>query len=209
MLDWNDYLRMLTGLIAVVSPISTVPLFLNFTDNMQTQRRRIARTSAFAVACILIVSVVAGTRILEIFSISIEGFRVAGGILLLTIAFEMLQAKTSRTRHTPEEDEEAVNSNAIGVVPLALPLLAGPGAISTVILFSQQSDTLLHKLVLIGLCLVVSLIVWICFHLAPQIGERLSQTSMNIATRVMGLILAAMAVEFIVDGLKTLLPGLG
>ena len=209
MLDWNDYLRMLTGLIAVVSPISTVPLFLNFTDNMQTQRRRIARTSAFAVACILIVSVVAGTRILEIFSISIEGFRVAGGILLLTIAFEMLQAKTSRTRHTPEEDEEAVNSNAIGVVPLALPLLAGPGAISTVILFSQQSDTLLHKLVLIGLCLVVSLIVWVCFHLAPQIGERLSQTSMNIATRVMGLILAAMAVEFIVDGLKTLLPGLG
>ena len=209
MLDWNDYLRMLTGLIAVVSPISTVPLFLNFTDNMQTQRRRIARTSAFAVACILIVSVVAGTRILEIFSISIEGFRVAGGILLLTIAFEMLQAKTSRTRHTPEEDEEAVNSNAIGVVPLALPLLAGPGAISTVILFSQQSDTVLHKLVLIGLCLVVSLIVWICFHLAPQIGERLSQTSMNIATRVMGLILAAMAVEFIVDGLKTLLPGLG
>ena len=209
MLDWNDYLRMLTGLIAVVSPISTVPLFLNFTDNMQTQRRRIARTSAFAVACILIVSVVAGTRILEIFSISIEGFRVAGGILLLTIAFEMLQAKTSRTRHTPEEDEEAVNYNAIGVVPLALPLLAGPGAISTVILFSQQSDTVLHKLVLIGLCLVVSLIVWVCFHLAPQIGERLSQTSMNIATRVMGLILAAMAVEFIVDGLKTLLPGLG
>lgn len=208
MLDWNEYLRMFTGLVAVVGPLSTVPLFLNFTENVQSHRKRIARTSGFAVACILVVSVVAGLQILDTFSISIAGFRVAGGILLLTIAFEMLQAKTSRTRHTPEEDEEAVNSTAIGVVPLALPLLAGPGAISTVILFSEQSETLIHKAVLIGLCLAVSLIVWICFHLAPQIGQRLSQTSMNISTRVMGLILAAMAVEFIVDGLKTLLPGL-
>lgn len=200
---------MLTGLIAVVGPVSTVPLFLNFTENAISQRKSIARTCAFAVFCILTVSMLAGTRILQVFSISIEGFRVAGGILLLTIAFEMLQARNSRTRHTPEEDEEAVNSDAIGVVPLALPLLAGPGAISTVILFSQQSETIMHKAILLGLCLVVSLIVWICFHLAPQIGERLSKTSMNITARVMGLILAAMAVEFIVDGLKTLLPGLG
>lgn len=208
MLNWNDYLRMLTGLIAIVSPLSTVPLFLNFTENVQTQRKRIARTSAFAVACILIVSVVAGSSILNIFNISIEGFRVAGGILLLTIAFDMLQAKNSRTRHTPEEDEEAVNSTAIGVVPLALPLLAGPGAISTVILFSQQSEAVTHKLILIAICVLEALIVWVCFHLAPQIGKHLSQTSMNISARVMGLILAAMAVEFIVDGLKTLLPGL-
>ncbi len=208
MLNWNDYLRMLTGLIAIVSPLSTVPLFLNFTDNVQAQRKRIARTSALAVACILAISVVAGSGILHIFNISIEGFRVAGGILLLSIAFDMLQAKTSRTRSTPEEDEEAVNSTAIGVVPLALPLLAGPGAISTVILFSQQSPTLVHKMILIGICLLVALIVWACFHLAPQIGKHLSQTSMNIASRVMGLILAAMAVEFIVDGIKTLLPGL-
>lgn len=208
MLDWNDYLRMFTGLIAVVGPMSTVPLFLNFTENLQTQRKRIARISAFAVFCILTISVVAGNRILRIFNISIEGFRVAGGILLLTIAFDMLQAKTSRTRRTPEEDEEAVHSSEIGVVPLALPLLAGPGAISTVILFSQQAPGIAHKLVLIALCLIASSIVWVCFHLAPQIGSHLSQTSMNISSRVMGLILAAMAVEFIVDGLKTLLPGL-
>jgi multiple antibiotic resistance protein len=208
MLDWNDYLRMFTGLVAIVGPLSTVPLFLNFTENVQAQRKRIARTSAFAVACILAVSVLAGSRILNIFNISIEGFRVAGGILLLTIAFDMLQAKTSRTRHTPEEDEEAMQSTAIGVVPLALPLLAGPGAISTMILFAQQANGFAHKLVLIALGLLVAGIVWICFHLAPQIGQRLSQTTMNIASRVMGLILAAMAVEFIIDGLKTLLPGL-
>jgi multiple antibiotic resistance protein len=208
-LNWNDYLKMLTGLIAIVGPLSTVPLFLNFTDNLRGQRRRIARTAAFAVGCILTVSVLAGARILGIFSISIEGFRVAGGILLLSIAFEMLQAKTSRTKQTPEESEEAMQSTAIGVVPLALPLLAGPGAISTMILFSQQSATFAHKLTLIGLGWLVAGAVWICFHLAPQIGQRLSQTTMNIASRVMGLILAAMAVEFIIDGLRRLLPGLG
>lgn len=208
MLDWNDYLRMFTGLIAVVGPVSTVPLFLNFTENVQSQRKRIARTSAFAVACILTVSVLAGSRILEIFSISIDGFRVAGGLLLLTIAFQMLEAKTTRVKWTPEEDQEAMDSTSVGVVPLALPLLAGPGAISTVILFSQQAHTLMHKLALIGICLLVALTVWACFRLAPTISKHLSQTSMNITARVMGLILAAMAVEFIVGGLRTLLPGL-
>jgi len=208
MLGWNDYLRIFTGLVAIVGPLSTVPLFLNFTEHVQSQRKRIARTSAFAVACILAIGVVAGARILAIFNISISGFRVAGGILLLTIAFEMLEAKTSRTRRTPEEDEEAMHSSAIGVVPLALPLLAGPGAISTMILFAQQSDGIAHKLILIAIGTAVAGLVWLCFHLAPQIGQRLSQTSMNISSRVMGLILAAMAVEFIIDGIRTLLPGL-
>jgi multiple antibiotic resistance protein len=208
MLDWNDYLRMFTGLIAVVGPISTVPLFLNFTENVQSQRKQIARTSAFAVACILTVTVLGGQRILEMFSISIEGFRVAGGLLLLTIAFQMLEARMSRVRNTPEENLEAIDSTHVGVVPLALPLLAGPGAISTVILFAQQSPNFEHRVVLIGLCWIVALIVWASFHTAPQLSRYLSQTSMNITSRVMGLILAAMAVEFIVGGLRTLLPGL-
>jgi multiple antibiotic resistance protein len=208
MLEWNEYLRMFTGLIAIVGPVSTVPLFLNFTENVQSQRKRIAGTSALAVACILVISVLAGTRILQLFSISIDGFRVAGGLLLLTIAFQMLEARTTRTKRTPEEDQEAMESASVGVVPLALPLLAGPGAISTVILFSQQSTEFTHKLALITLCLLVALLVWISFRLAPRISKHLSQTSMNIVSRVMGLILAAMAVEFIVGGLRTLLPGL-
>jgi multiple antibiotic resistance protein len=208
MLDWNDYIRMITGLFAIVGPVSTVPLFLNFTENVQSQRKRIARISAFAVACILTVSALAGSQILYVFNISIDGFRVAGGLLLLTIAFQMLEAKPTRVKHTPEEDAEAVDSTSVGVVPLALPLLAGPGAISTVILFAQQNDTVAHRVALIGICWIIALAVWISFHLAPQISKRLSKTAMNIASRVMGLILAAMAVEFIVGGLRNLLPGL-
>ncbi len=207
MLSWNDYIRMFTGLIAIVTPFSTIPLFLNITENIQSQRKRIARTSAFAVACILTVSVVAGSQILVLFNISIDSFRVAGGLLLLTIAYEMLNAKIGRSRSTPEEEQEAIDSASVGVVPLALPLLAGPGAISTVILFSQQSAAVSHKIVLIGICCVTALIVWAALHLAPQISKRLSQTSLNISSRVMGLILAAMSVEFIVNGMRNLLQG--
>ena len=205
MLSWNDYIRMITGLIAIVGPLSTVPLFLNITDNVRSQRKRIARSAALAVACILIISALAGSQILILFNISIDSFRVAGGLLLLTIAYEMLNAKIGRSRSTPEEEQEAIDSTSVGVVPLALPLLAGPGAISTVILFSQQSSALPHKLILIAICCVTALLVWVCLHLAPQISKRLSQTSLNISSRVMGLILAAMSVEFIVSGMRNLL----
>jgi multiple antibiotic resistance protein len=205
MLSWNDYIRMITGLIAIVGPLSTVPLFLNITENVRSQRKRIARTTALAVACILTISALAGSRILVLFNISIDSFRVAGGLLLLTIAYEMLNAKIGRSRSTPEEEQEAIDSTSVGVVPLALPLLAGPGAISTVILFSQQSGALPHKIILIAICCLTALIVWACLHLAPQISKRLSQTSLNISSRVMGLILAAMSVEFIVNGMRNLL----
>ena len=209
MLDWNEYIRMAIGLFAIVGPVGSVPLFLTFTENIQSQRKRIAHITALAVASILSVGVLAGSQILHVFSISIESFRVAGGLLLLTIAFQMLEARPMRAKRTPEEEQEAIDSSSVGVVPLALPLLAGPGAISTVILFGQQSDALAHRLVLIGICWLIALSVRISYRLAPQISKRLSQTSLNVASRVMGLILAAMAVEFIVGGLRQLLPGLG
>lgn len=205
MLSWNDYIRMITGLIAIVGPLSTVPLFLNITENVRSQRKRIARSAAFAVACILTISALAGSQILVLFNISIDSFRVAGGLLLLTIAYEMLNAKIGRSRSTPEEEQEAIDSTSVGVVPLALPLLAGPGAISTVILFSQQSSAWPHKIILISICWLTAFVVWVCLHLAPQISKRLSQTSLNISSRVMGLILAAMSVEFIVNGMRNLL----
>jgi multiple antibiotic resistance protein len=208
MLDWNEYLRILTGLFAVVGPVSTVPLYLDFTDNVKSKRPRIATMAALATFCILSISVVGGKQILALFNISIDSFRVAGGLLLMTIAFQMLEARSARVKHTPEEDQEAVDSTSVGVVPLAMPLLAGPGAISTMILFSGQSDSTLHKLMLLIIIGVMAVVIWISFRLAPRIARYLSQTSMNVTSRVMGLILAAMSIEFIVGGLRVLLPGL-
>lgn len=207
-MDWNEYTRMFVGLFAIVSPISVVPLYLSFTENIKHRRQAVARTTAFSVACIFIVTMLLGQSILAFFSISVDAFRVAGGILLMSIAFGMLQVKINRTGHTPEEDQEAVDSASVAVVPLAMPLLAGPGSMSTVILFSNQTEGAIDKLAFFIICLLVALIIWGILHFAPQIGDRMSQTAMNVTTRVMGLMLAAMSVEFIVGGLRNLLPGL-
>lgn len=208
MLEFNEYLRVLVGLIAIVGPFTTIPLFLSITENVKSQRKKIARITAFSVGCILSFSVIGGAGVLQIFGISIDSFRVAGGLLLITIAFQMLEARTGRVKQTPEEEVEAIDSESVSVVPLALPLLAGPGAISTVILFSEQSPFIIHKIILVLLCMVISSMVWLCFDLAPKISDKFSQTAMNITMRVMGLILAAMAVEFIIGGIRNLLPGL-
>ncbi len=207
-MDWNEYTRMFVGLFAIVSPIGVVPLYLSFTENVKRRRPTIARTTALSVALIFVTTMFVGQSLLAFFSISVDAFRVAGGILLMSIAFGMLQARVNRTGHTPEEDEEAVDSASVAVVPLAMPLLAGPGSMSTVILFSNQTDGALDSIALFVICLMVAVIIWGILHFAPQIGDRMSQTSMNVLTRVMGLILAAMSVEFVVGGLRNLLPGL-
>lgn len=207
-LDWNEYLRMFVGLFAIVSPLGVVPLYLDFTENIRSHRPRVARNVGLSVAVIFIVSMMIGQSLLGFFNVSVDAFRVAGGILLLIMGFNMLEARRGRTRHTPEEDEEAVDSATVAVIPLAMPLLAGPGAMSTVILFSNQAEGVIANAALFIICILIALIIWAIMHFAPQIGDRMSQTSMNVMTRVMGLILAAMAVEFIVGGLRNLLPGL-
>lgn len=207
-MNWPEYLQMFTGLFAILNPISAVPLYLAFTENMANERTKIARQTAFSVCVILVITMLLGTHILNAFSISIDAFRIAGGILLMFIAFNMLQARVGRTRHTPEEDEEAKDSSSVAVVPLALPLLAGPGAISTTILFSNQAKGTEAMAVLFGILVLISLGIWLVLYLAPQISKRMSRTAMNITTRVMGLIMAAMAVEFIIGGLRNAFPGL-
>lgn len=204
----NEALQMLVGLFAIVSPLSVVPLYLTFTSNIKKERPTVARNTGIAVAVIFTVSMFLGQSILNFFNISVDAFRVAGGMLLIVLAFSMLNARQGRVKHTPEEDEEAVDSENVAVVPLAMPLLAGPGAISTVILFSNQALDWMDKASLFVVCQLVALIIWVIFHFAPEIGDHMSQTAMNVTTRVMGLVLAAMAIEFIAGGLRNLLPGL-
>lgn len=208
LIEWTEYLTMLTGLIAIVNPISAIPLYLIFTENTVHQRPTIARHTSIAVGAILIICVFIGTHILNFFSISFSGFRIAGGLLLITMAFNMLNVRQGRARHTAEEDQEAIESDSVAIVPLAIPLLAGPGAISTAILFSSQTHGAFEKAMLISACILAACIVWISLRLAPEISERLGRTGMNIFTRIMGLILVAISIEFILGGLKTSFPGL-
>ncbi len=200
----------LVGVFAILNPLGAIPLFLSLTAGRSRQdMRRIAAKTASAVAAILLVAVWSGHRLLEIFGIGVPAFRIAGGLLVLLIAIAMFHAKSTPARHTREEDAEAESKEDIAVVPLAIPLLAGPGAISLVIVDAQKAHGLGPKFGLSAGILVVGVLVWLVLRLAEPIGVRLGTAGLNIATRVMGLILAAMAVQFMAVGLTALLPGLG
>lgn len=209
MQDWHEYTKLLTTLFVIVDPLAAIPIFLSLTsDQSATARNRSARVTASTVAVVLIVTIMVGEPLLRFFGVSLASFRVGGGILLLLMAIAMLQARHSRIQQAPEETKEAEEKESAAVVPLAIPLLAGPGAISTVIIYSHKATTWFDILVLMLASLVVAGVVWIALRLASVIGATLGKTGINIVTRLMGLILAAVAVEFIAAGVGQLLPGL-
>ncbi len=206
-MEISEYIKILTAILAIVNPISTVPYFLSFTQDSKEERPKIALETTLAVFIIMVVSVFLGTSILGFFNITVDGFRIAGGLLLLYLSFNMLFAK-KRVRHTEEENQEAQEKESVAVIPLAIPLLAGPGTISTIILLSSRLENLVEKFILVSACLIVTLCVWTALAMAPQISRAISQTGMNVFTRIMGLLLAAVAVEFVINGLKAAFPGL-
>lgn len=207
--EYTLYAKTLIGVLAIVNPLGAIPIFLSLcSGRSSTECRQVARLSAFAVAVILILTTWAGDIILEFFGIGIPAFRVGGGLLILLMAINMLHARQCHTRQSPEESEEADNSENIAVVPLALPLMAGPGAISLVIIDAHQAANWSDRLILSAVIIVVAIAVWLALHLATPIGEKLGITGLNIATRVMGLLLAAIGVQMITSGLVKLLPGL-
>jgi multiple antibiotic resistance protein len=204
-----DLFKLTIALLAIVDPIAGIPMFLSATTgNSQDSRRRTARIVAVTVFCVLGVSALIGTEILRFFGISIPSFLIGGGILLLMLAISMLQAQDSRIRQTPDELEEAAEKDAVAVVPLGIPLLAGPGAISTMIIATHKAPGFFHNLYLLIPAAIIALAVWATFAAATRISGRLGKTGMNIITRVMGLIIAALAIEYIYRGLIELFPKL-
>ena len=203
----SDYLKFLVALLAIVNPIGAIPIFINLTsDNTVTQRRANASRASLATVSILLVVLFSGEVILNFFGISIASFRVGGGILILLMAISMLHAKMSPAKQTAEEAEDSADRETVAVVPLGTPLLAGPGAISTVILYAQRHDSIVHYGVLACIIFLLSLAVFVSFRLAPIITRHLGKTGINVVTRIMGLIMAAVGVEFIANGLKQLFP---
>jgi multiple antibiotic resistance protein len=204
-----EYLKYLAGLVAIVNPVGTVPVFIGLTVTQSARERaRTALIAASTVAVVLSVALLTGEAILHFFGIGIASFRVGGGILVLLIAISMLHARISPTRQTEEEAQDAAEKESVGVVPIGVPLLAGPGAISTIILYAARSNEVMHYVLLQGLILLVAAIIYTAFRAAPMIAGWLGRTGVNVVTRIMGLILAAIAVEIMANGLKQLFPGL-
>ncbi len=202
-----QYLKIFMGVVSVLNPVGAIPVFLGLTSSRSNKERKtIAGVTALSTTLILMVAAVSGEAILSFFGISISSFRVGGGILILLMAISMLHAKTSHAKHTPDEAKEAEDMESVAVVPLAIPLLAGPGSISAVIVYAHEARNL-FELCALGIVILISgLIVWTMLRLAVPIGARLGTTGINIAVRLLGLLLAAIAVEFMAAGLKGLFP---
>jgi multiple antibiotic resistance protein len=208
MLDYALLVHVFVTLISVLNPLGVIPIFLAVTADQEPDQKKVTiKRTVAAVALILMLSAFSGTYLLEFFGIDIDSFRIAGGILLLLMAVHMLQARTSTVKTNAYEQSEAVEKEDVSVVPLAIPLLAGPGSISTVILFSTSMPHIVDKIALGVIILFVVLIIWPVLMLSEPIGNKLGRTGLNIATRIMGLILAAIAVRFMLEGLLHFFKG--
>jgi multiple antibiotic resistance protein len=204
----TEFLRFIVTLAAVVDPFLAVPFFLAFTAGRNAaERARLARVVASTVFLVLALATFFGEPLLTLIGASLSAFRVGGGLVLLLMALAMLNAQAGGVRQSEAEARELETGDVRGIVPLAFPLLAGPGAISTCIIAAERGGVL-HQLSVIGGIATVCLIAWIVLRNAHVIAARMSLTGLNIATRILGLLLAAMAVQTMAEGLKELLPGL-
>jgi len=173
----------------------------------ETFRRKLAQVVTFTVLAVLVGSAFAGEQLLTVMGTSLPAFGVGGGLVLLLMALSMLNAQVGGVRQTEAEAVELEQGQLTGVVPLAVPLLAGPGAISTTIIASEAGG-LVHRLAIAGCIAGVCILLWITLRLAHVIAVRIGQTGLNIATRILGLVLAAIAIQTMAEGLKELFPGL-
>lgn len=209
MLHLPVYLKIFVSLIAIVNPIGAMPIFIELISGIKDKLRlRIINVVAVTVCFILLVSLFFGEFILEFFGISVHSFRVGSGILVMLMAISMMHAKISPITQTREEADESRDKESVAVVPLSIPLLAGPGAISTVIIDAHRGSGVGHYAIIAVEIGLLSVTLWLVLRLSPFISKHISATGVNIFTRIMGLILAAIAVEFIANGLKGLFPSL-
>ncbi len=210
MLEWHQYLEILTAILVIVDPFGAIPIFISITsDETPKQRANTARIASFTLAVVLIAAALAGEPLLKLLGIRLASFQVGGGILILLLSLSMINAKVSPTKQTPEEEIEAVAKENVAVVPLAVPLLAGPAAISTVIVFAHRSDDWSAKGFVIFSVILVALLTWVLLRLSIPLSHKLGRTGINTFTRAMGMVLSAIAIEFIATGLLQLFPGLG
>lgn len=171
MLEWTEYAKIVLALLVIVNPVGAVPLFASLTsDNSDQEKKRIARIASTAVAVVLIVAAVGGQPLLALFGITIASFKVGGAILILLIAIAMMHGEQTGEKQMPDEAREAVYKERIAVVPLAIPLLSGPGAISTIIIYATARSSVGHLAAIIACAVLVALVTWIALRVATPVS---------------------------------------
>lgn len=203
----SEYAKLFAALLAIVNPIGAIPIFLNLTRDQSISEKAItAKASSFSVFVLLVVIMLTGDLFLKAFGITIASFRIAGGLLILLMALSMMHAHLSDVKQTTDEAKEAKQKDSIAIVPLGIPLLAGPGAITTIIIYLYRGNGWPHYLYMTSIILAVVLIVYAALRTAPYLAKALGNTGINVITRIMGLIMAAIGIEFIANGLRVMFP---
>jgi len=191
-----------TSIFFLVDPFAVVPMFLAMTLDMpESMRRAMARRSALTCATVLCVFAAAGSLIFKAFGITLPAFKIAGGIILLLIGLDMLQARQSTTKATLEEQREGAEKEDASIIPLGIPMLAGPGAISTVMVLVGEAHSIWQQVVVYGVILLTSYASYMVLSGADHVRRYLGNTGIRIMTRLMGLLLVALAVQFVANGL--------
>jgi multiple antibiotic resistance protein len=204
---WTEYTRFLIALFAVLDPLAAIPIFLTLTEGQsEAERKRTALATALAVGGLLSAAALIGESVLTAFGTSLAAFRVGGGIVVLMMAVSMLMAQPGALRQTPEEAAASATKEGIAVVPLGIPLLAGPGAISTVIIQMDRGSGIVHTALVISCVVAAASLCFLTLRYSKLVGRWIGPIGLNVAIRLFGLVLAAIAVEFIVNGLKQMLP---
>lgn len=191
-----------SALFAIVDPFALIPVFLTMTDRFSpAERKHVCSKAAIVATCILLSFAFAGERIFQLFGISIPAFQIAGGILLLRFGIAQLSAERERVKS--EEESESFERSDISIFPMATPLLAGPGSISTVVIRASTTKGIVDQVLFALSIVLVFVITYFLLRSAPYLYRLLRRTGLNLLTRIMGIILTAMAIQYIINGLTT------
>ena len=206
----NEFIGVTALFYSLANPIGVIPIFLALAKSHPKVRpQRIILLASISVASFLILSAILGSEILSFFHVGLDDFRIAGGLLALFVAFEMFQAKYGGIIQTPDEKQEAQSEiHGIAITPLAFPLLVGPAEMSVMITLASERPDWTDRLWLVASSITVSSMIAMTLWMAVPINRVLGKTGINVATRVMALIVAALGVKFIMTGIKNEIPGL-
>ncbi len=207
MVDLLFLITVYVAVFSVLNPIGAIPTLISLTTNYTPEeRRKVIERSITVAGGVIIGFMFIGVYIFDVLGISISDFELAGGVLLFKVAFDMLQGKTSNTKLTADEEKESLSKDEIGVVPLGMPLLAGPGTITTtMIYFNLRSTGLEDKIMVFIAVILVILSAFIVLRFSTLLFKRLGKTGSMIISRVMGLLLAAIGVEFMANGIISII----
>lgn len=200
-IDLIYLITVFTAIFAIVDPIGNIPIFYSITQKYKKEeRKKIIKTSIITAFIVLFIFGLVGNYIFMLFHITIPAFRIAGGLLLFRVAFNMLYGVTPGTKTTQKEKEEASEKDTIGIVPMGIPLLAGPGAISTVMLYNSNGD--ISNIIVVFISVIATLIItYILLRNVDKIFNKIGRVGSHAISRIMGLILAAIAIQFIINGI--------